>query len=102
MTDRAWKAFERRVGKRLKGRRIPVTGIDRHGSDVETSLLCEQVKLGRRLPEYLETWLTGIVGTAERKGKLGLVIWKPKNKHDANALAILRLADLEDLYGKIV
>ena len=77
MTDRAWKAFERRVGKRLKGRRIPVTGIDRHGSDVETSLLCVQVKLG-------------------------LVIWKPKNKHDANALAILRLADLEDLYGKIV
>ncbi len=47
-----------------------MTGIDRHGADVETPLLCLQTKLGYRMPRYLRTWLDGIVLAAWRaRGK---------------------------------
>ena len=43
--------------------------------------------------------LTQIVGHAQRLGKVGLVIWKPKRAHDDNALVILRYADWPELHG---
>jgi hypothetical protein len=96
-----WKDFERRTAKRLGGRRIPVTGLDRHGADVETPLLCVQVKLGRRMPSYFREWMGGIVNTAERKKKIGAVVWKPFQSRDDNAIVMMRLKDFEELHGKI-
>ncbi len=48
------------------------------------------MKLGRRLPAYLATWLEGITGTARRRGKIGLVVWKPKHGGDEDAILLMR------------
>lgn len=99
MTARnTWKGFERRCAERLGGRRIPVTGIDRHGADVEHPMFNYQCKL-RQGPDYILDWLKGIVGTATAAGKIGVVIWKQPGHRDDEALVVLRLKDWTDLHG---
>ena len=56
--DKSWKAFERRVAKRVGGKRIPVTG-ERDGADVDAGPFVYQCKLRRGLPSYLRDWLRG-------------------------------------------
>jgi hypothetical protein len=100
MTARStWKGFERRCAARLGGRRIPVTGIDRHGEDVVHPVFGYQVKLRRGVPSYLREWLTGIVGTAKANNRIGVVIWKEPGKRDDEAIVVLRLKDWQDLHG---
>ena len=101
MARNTWKARERGLAKRLGGRRIPVTGIDRHGADVETPLLCVQSKHGRNRPSYLADWLNGICGTAADKGKVGIVVWSAKGEDTDDAIVLLRLSDFENLHGRI-
>ena len=52
MADKSWKAFERRLAKRVGGRRIPVTG-ERDGADVVAGPFVYQAKLRKGVPEYL-------------------------------------------------
>jgi hypothetical protein len=88
-----WKASERAIAKAIGGRRIPVTGIDRDGADVETARFCIQAKLRKAIPTYLLRWLTGIVSTATPKGKIGiLVLRRPRMRHD-DALVVLSMTD---------
>ena len=92
MTDKAWKAFERRLAHDVGTERIPVTG-EREGADFEDGRHVYQVKLGRRLPAYLASWLKGITATARRRGKIGLVVWKPKHAKDEDAIVLMRWGD---------
>ena len=74
--DKSWKAFERRLARRVGGRRIPVTG-ERDGADViADGAFCYQAKLRRGMPSYLRDWLRGIVAAGERSGTTGVVVWK--------------------------
>ena len=98
MTDKSWKAFERRVAKMFNGKHIPVTG-ERNGADVGNAMFGYQVKLGRKCPAYLREWLSGIVENAELTGRVGVVVWKPKHARDEDALVILRAKDWRDLHG---
>ena len=98
MPDKSWKAFERRIAARLGGKRIPVTG-ERDGSDVDAGPFQYQCKLRRGVPSYLRDWLRGIVSAGERKGSVGVVIWKQPNARDDDAVVVLRLADWQDLHG---
>lgn len=100
MTARAtWKAYELRVAKDLGGRRIPVTGIDRHGADVVSQMFHCQIKLRRALPAWLFAWLSGIVADAKPAGKVGILILRKPRMEDADALVVLRYADFVDLHG---
>ena len=100
MPDKSWKAFERRLAKRVGGRRIPVTGIDRDGADVVAGPFCYQAKLRRGLPSYLRAWLRGIVAAGERSGgSTGVVVWKAPNARDDDAVVVLRLKDWQDWHG---
>jgi hypothetical protein len=102
MTARStWKNWERRVAARLGGRRIPVSGIDRHGADVESNVFCYQVKLRQGMPAYLLDWLAGICATATCRGKVGVVIWKTpgRGRPDDDAVVVLRLRDWTALHG---
>jgi hypothetical protein len=101
MADRVWKRRERHVAAALHGRRIPVTGVDRHGADVETPLLAIQVKHGRRRPAFLRDWLDGICGRAAVTGRVGLVVWTTHREPTAEAVVILRLKDFEALHGRL-
>ena len=100
MSDRAWKAFERRLARDVGTERIPVTG-ERAGADLEDELFCYQAKLGRRCPAYLAEWLAGIraAGLARQPERVGVVVWKPKRAEDRDALVILRWADWVELHG---
>ena len=99
MPDKAWKAFERRLARRVGGRRIPVTG-EREGADVVALPFVYQAKLRRGLPSYLRTWLQGIVAAGERSGgATGVVVWKAPGALDDDAVVVLRLRDWQDWHG---
>lgn len=99
MTARnTWKAYERRVAQDLGGRRIPVTGIDRHGADVETPLFFCQIKLRRSLPAWLFDWLGGICSTTP-EGKVGILILRKPRQEDNDALVVVRYRDWVALHG---
>jgi len=98
MSDKRWKAVERRVAKKLGCERIPVTG-DRDGADLSNSLFAVQVKSRRTLPAWLWTWLAGITGTAARHDKVGvLVLHQPGHELD-DAVVCVRFKDWTDLHG---
>jgi hypothetical protein len=94
--DRSWKRAERRIAARLDGRRIPVTG-ERDGADVVTATLCVQVKHGRRRPAFLRAWLDGIVGTAIRAERIGVIVWQARGERTDEAIVLVRLRDFEAL-----
>ena len=99
MADKSWKAFERRLARRVGGRRIPVTG-ERDGADVIAGPFVYQAKLRRGLPSYLRDWLRGIVAAGERSGgATGVVVWKAPRALDDDAVVILRLADWQAWHG---
>ncbi len=79
--------------------RQPVTG-ERDGADnAQHPRFCFQFKLRRMPPVWLWTWLAGIVGTAERAGKIGVLVIKRPRQNDAEALVILRWGDWVALHG---
>ena len=85
--DKSWKAFERRIAKRIGGKRIPVTG-ERNGADVVAGPFVYQAKLRKGVPSYLRDWLRGIVAAGERSGATGVVIWKAPNARDDDAVVV--------------
>ena len=97
MPDKSWKAFERRLAKRVGGKRIPVTGLDRAGADVVAGPFVYQAKLRRGLPSYLREWLRGIVAAGERKNAIGIVVWKAPREKDDDTIFLLRLKDWEEI-----
>jgi hypothetical protein len=102
MTSRGtWKRRERDVAKALGGRRIPVTGLDRHGADVITPLLHVQAKHGRRRPAFLREWLSGIQADAKPHGKIGIVVWSDTRERSGDAIVMLSLADFTALHGAL-
>ena len=98
MADKSWKAFERRVAKRVGGKRIPVTG-ERDGADVVAGPFVYQAKLRRGMPSYLREWLRGIVAAGGRVDKTGILIWKEPGARDDGAVVVLRLRDWQSWHG---
>lgn len=98
MADRGWKAYERRCCRDVGTERIPVTG-ERNGADGATELFAFQFKLRRALPRWMWDWLAGIVATADREGKIGVLVVKRPRQRDAEALVLLRWADWVALHG---
>jgi hypothetical protein len=98
MSDKGWKAFERRMSRDMRVERIPVTG-ERCGSDASTSMFCFQFKNRRMLPTWLFAWLDGITGTAKRDDKIGILVLKIPRMKDSEALVVLRWSDWVALHG---
>ncbi len=71
---------------------------ERAGADFVDGMFAYQGKLGRRCPAYLRCWLAEIVTVAERRQRIGIVIWKPKGAQDRDALVLLRFADWLELH----
>jgi len=101
MTARStWKQHERDVAADLGGRRIPVTGVDRNGADVETPLFAVQVKVRRALPAWLWAWLSGICATA-RDGRVGVLVLRRPRERKQDGLVVLRYRDFVELHGPV-
>lgn len=101
MADKTWKKAERAVAIALGGERIPVTGIDRDGADVVTELFHVQVKHRRSIPAYLGEWLSGIRGTAQAQGKVGIVVLHVPGTEYRDAVVLVSLSDFQDLHGPV-
>ena len=101
MTDKTWKAAERRMAKALGTERIPVTGRqrDKHGADFEDGLVMYQAKWGYQQPGYILGWLIGICNTAASHGKLGAVIWQKYGGRTKDSLVVMRFEDYVALHG---
>lgn len=98
MPDKSWKRAERMIAADCGGARIPVTG-ERHGSDVDHPMFCFQLKVRRSLPTWLFTWLSGIVATASRTNRIGVLVLNLPRKPRRGALVILRWDDWVSLHG---
>jgi hypothetical protein len=98
MSDKGWKQFERRMSKDMGTTRIPVTG-ERHGADADNGMFCFQFKLRRCIPAFLFAWLGGIVATAARRDKVGVLVVKTPRMRDEESLVIVRWKDWCDLHG---
>jgi hypothetical protein len=100
MADKGWKQFERRMCRDVGVERQAVTG-ERDGADNQPHhLFCFQFKLRTVLPAYLWTWLAGICGTAQKAGKVGVLVVKRPRQRDTEALVILSWKDWIDLHGQ--
>lgn len=102
MANKGWKQFERRASRDMGVERQPVTGIDRHGADnAPHPMFCFQFKLRRMLPAWIFLWLDGIVATATRDGKIGVLVLKSPGMEDADSLAVVRWRNWVDLHGPV-
>lgn len=99
MGDKSWKVFERNCSRDMGVERQPVTG-ERHGADnAPHPMFCFQFKKRASLPTWLWDWLGGIIQTAMRDNKVGVLVLKPPGTEDRDALAIVRWSDWVDLHG---
>jgi hypothetical protein len=98
MPDKTWKAFERRMSRDVGTERIPVTG-ERHGADAENAMFSFQFKLRRCIPAFIFEWMDGIVLTAQRRSKVGVLVLKTPRMRDEESLVVVRWKDWCDLHG---
>ena len=52
------------------------------------------------MPDYLRDWLRGITEAGERKGAVGVLVWKEPGARIDDAVVVLRLRDWQDLHGR--
>ena len=78
MPDKSWKAFERRLAKRMGGKRLACTG-EKDGVDVDAGPFVYQAKLRRGVPSYLS--LTGYAGSWELASARAVSGWWSGRHH---------------------
>ena len=98
MTDKTWKAVERKIMKMLGGKRIPITGRTRGSApDGEHEWLSPEIKHRKKLPE----WLHDAMNQAElsqKNGQLPVVILHQSRQEHANDFVVIRLGDFIDWF----
>jgi len=101
MSDKRWKAGERKHAKDMGTERIPVTGRqrDKGGADYETPMFAFGDKDGYRRPGYLEQWIADLEGYARPRDKIPIVVWHEPGQRRDNDLVFLRWKDWVDLHG---
>jgi hypothetical protein len=98
MKARSWKAAETRFARDVGRERKPCDGT-REGADFEDPMFCYQLKVRRRLPAWLWSWLRGVQGTAAASDRMGVLVLKQPRQEDAEALVVLSWRDWRDLHG---
>ena len=98
--DKNWKAVERRIAKKLGGRRIPLSGRNNLGAvgDVRLDGFRIEAKSGLQIPKTVSDWLT-ILTELEReegdRGDIAVLVMQPKFAR--GMVAVLTLDDLARL-----
>jgi hypothetical protein len=96
-----WKAHERRIAKRLSGRRVGNAG--KPTPDVLAAGLVIECKHRASLPKWLTAAVSSICGKAQA-GQLAIVVLHEKGKRSDNDLVVMRLSDFQNSLpsGKLV
>lgn len=96
MTDKAWKACERRVAKYINGTRVPVSGRTRGDKpDIDHNFLAVEVKYRKEIPEWLKDAMRQAEAAAMPR-QLPCVILVEKGQDTGEALICFRLRDARD------
>jgi hypothetical protein len=95
----AWKKAEERVGKLFGGQRTGPTGRD--DSDVTHALLAIEVKYRKDLPAWALECLEQARSGRTAGGKIPTVILLGRLMRLTDGLVVMRVADFQDLFGKI-
>jgi hypothetical protein len=82
----------------MGGKRIPVTG-ERNGADVICPLFRYQLKVRRALPDWLFSWLAGIVANAAGSGSIGVLVLRRPRRPRRDGLVVVRWSDWVQLHG---
>lgn len=99
MTDKAWKATERRIAAALGGHRVPVTGRARGATpDIAHSWLCPEVKHRAALPGWLKEAMEQ-ARAAAAPGQLAVAVLHEHGQAGAGDLVVMRLADFTAWFG---
>ena len=86
----------------MGGKRRPVSGREKGETDIDHEYLAIQCKLGYKMPEYLNKWLSGInewtINRDKTNGnRLGCVIWRTRNVCNLDSVVILCLKDFNKM-----
>ncbi len=99
MSDKRWKATERRIAALLGGRRVPVSGRGRGDQpDIARPWLSLEVKDRATLPIWLLDALDQAEASATDKQLPVAVLHRAGDRHD-HSLIVLRLAAFVDWFG---
>lgn len=95
MARKMWKDFERTIRDYFRGIRIPVSGQEKDGRDVESKCgrFDYQVKRVQSAPKTVRYWLDGIRRTAAPRNRIGLVVIKAPGEDRAESMVILQACD---------
>jgi hypothetical protein len=97
MTDKCWKAAERRIATLLGGKRVPVNGRGDE-PDVAHSWLAIEVKHRASLP----SWLLSALNQAHKGAtaeQLPIAIVHQAGQRYEDSLVLVRLRDFADWFG---
>jgi len=101
MSDKRWKATERRVARILGGRRVPVSGRGRGDApDIAHAWLSIEIKDRATLPAWLLDALDQAEASATAEQLPVAVLHRAGDRHDA-ALVVLRLRDFVAWFGDV-
>ena len=96
MTEKVWKAVERRIAKFIGGVRVPVSGRQRGDApDIEHNWLSIEVKYRKKLPEWLHDAMDQAVKSA-RLRQLPCVFLAERGKRVEDYYMIVRLGDAKE------
>ena len=95
MTDKTWKATERKLASRLGGKRVPITGRIRGSApDIEHSWLSLEVKHRKQLPAWIYDAIDQAVKSNTGEQLPTVILHECGKRHDDD-LVVLRLQDFE-------
>ena len=96
MTDKTWKAVERRVAAKLGGRRIPLSGRNNLGrvGDIDLTGFEIECKSGRQIPKTVIDWLKTLLALRDPKN-LAVLVMQPK--YIKGQVVVMTLDDLARL-----
>lgn len=99
MSEKRWKAFERRVAAILGGRRVPVTGRSRGDApDIAHPLYAVEVKHWTRQPETVLAAMRQAKASV-RDSRIPVVVIGSPGVDVRRSLVILELGDFADHFG---
>jgi hypothetical protein len=99
VTDKAWKAAERRVAVAFGGERVGPAGFNT--ADVTHPLVSISVKYRKSLPRWAEVCLAEARAFKGANGKLPLLVLLGRGMRISDGLVVMRTKDWQEIYGTI-
>jgi hypothetical protein len=101
LSDKAFKATERRTAAILGGKRVPVSGRGRGDvPDVEHPWLSIEVKHRKVLPNWLHNAMSQARASA-KDGQLPIAVLHEAGQRHANSLVVVRLSEFIEWFGSV-